>query len=75
MEFLKDSNGQFSSMRVMSFMIVFMVMVGWCGVSWKQGELAVMTPDLLGLVGLALGGKTVQKFIEKPVIKSENVEK
>jgi len=65
-DFLKDSDGQMSSMRVMSFMIVFMVMVAWCLVSWKQGQLVDLSPEQLGLIAMALGGKAIQKQIEKP---------
>jgi len=71
MEFLKDNNGQMSSMRVMSFMIVSLVMIAWCAVCWKQGELIPMPSDQLMLIGLALGGKTAQKYIEKPVTKED----
>ena len=73
MEMLKDSKGQTSSMRAMSFMVVFLVMLGWVIVSGLQHHMVEIPNSLLGLIGMALSGKTLQKWVEENADKAEKV--
>lgn len=67
MKLFQDSKGQTSSMRAMSFMVVFLIMLGWVIVSGLQHRLVEIPNSLLALVGMALSGKNIQKWIEEKV--------
>ena len=64
-ESFQDPNGQLSMMRIMSFVIVSMIMTGWCIVSITQKKLVELDPSLMGMIATAMGWKAVQKFGEK----------
>jgi uncharacterized membrane protein YcaP (DUF421 family) len=64
-EAFQDVNGQMSMTRVMSFMVVFMIMLGWCIVSGIQHRLVELDPSLIMMIATSMGWKTVQRFAEK----------
>lgn len=75
MQMLKDAKGQTSSMRAMAFMVVFLIMLGWVIVSGLQHHLVEIPNSLLGLIGMALSGKTIQKWVEENADKAGVVQK
>ncbi len=71
--FLKDDDGNASSMRVMSFATVMILMVTWAYVCISTGTLVSFGKEELGLLMIAFGAKGYQKGQEvtKPVKVSE----
>lgn len=78
LQLISDGDGAPSTMRVMSLLIVFPVMIVWTVLSIQQNQFVVMDSHLLTLVGLALGGKAVQSFAERetppvsPIVNRES---
>jgi len=62
--FLAGPSGKTSSMRVMAFGVVSMVMLTWAWVSIRKEMLQPMDPELMALVLGAMGIQTAQKKIE-----------
>jgi|GEM_PF-5842419 len=71
LSFLKGPSGKTSSMRVMAFGVVFMVMTTWSWVSVRKEALQPMDPELMALVLGAMGIQTAQKKIEGPKGKKD----
>lgn len=62
--FLAGPSGKTSSMRVMAFGVVSLVMLTWAWVSVRKEALQPMDPELMALVLGAMGIQTAQKKIE-----------
>lgn len=62
--FLAGPSGKTSSMRVMAFGVVSMVMLTWAWVSVRKEALQPMDPELMALVLGAMGIQTAQKKLE-----------
>ncbi len=63
-DFFKDGKGQSSMMRVIMFFMVACIMVPWAWISIQTGTLIAFSEGSLYVLGLALGGKSVQKLFE-----------
>jgi len=63
-EFFKEANGQYSCMRLISFILVSIVMITWMIISVKTGVLIGFDWQELFLVVTPFMGKTVSKFGE-----------
>ncbi len=63
-EFLKESNGQFSSSRLFSLMIITSAIIEWQYAVWIRP--GVWHPDYatVGLIAVVLGAKVLQKGVE-----------
>ena len=63
-QFLKEDNGNFSSMRLAFLIAVVCIMVSWSVVSITKGELIGFDWQEVGLFLGLFGLKGVQKFAE-----------
>lgn len=63
---LLSENGNVSTMRVLTILVVGTIMVNWTIITAKTGVLQNLTPDQMGLVLGALGIKAVQRKFEEP---------
>lgn len=70
LSFLTGPSGKTSSMRVMSFGVVFLVMSTWAWVSIRKEALQPMDPEHMALVLGAMGIKAAQMKMEGPKGKS-----
>lgn len=59
--FLKDGKGEASTMRVMSFSTVMILMGTWAYVCISTGQLVSFGKEELGLLMIAFGAKGYQK--------------
>lgn len=71
LSFLAGPSGKTSSMRVMSFGVVFLVMTTWAWVSIRKEALQPMDPEHMALVLGAMGIKAVQMKMEGPKGKKD----
>lgn len=62
--FLAGPSGKTSSMRVMSFGVVFLVMTTWAWVSVRKEALQPMDPEHMAIVLGAMGIKAAQMKME-----------
>jgi hypothetical protein len=65
LEFLRDGMKGFSSTRLAFLLWVVGVLVVWMADSINQGRLAAIDPSVVALIGILMGGKTLQSFSEK----------
>jgi hypothetical protein len=63
-QILSDSAGNPSSSRTAMLMVVGLVLLAWLVVSLQKHELQDIPENVLYLVGITVGAKTVQKFGE-----------
>ena len=66
LSFLRGPSGKTSSMRVMSFYVVFLVMTTWAWISIRKQELQPMSPELMGAVLVTMGIQVAHKTVEAP---------
>ena len=64
LQMFDDPDGKLSSIRVLTFMVVLIVMLVWAYISMKAGAMVMIDPGLIGVIGTLVGGKTVQSFAE-----------
>ena len=64
-EFLEDNNGGFSAMRLSLLIWILGVLVVWVRVSWHNGVLQAIPDPIVAILGILVGGKSVQRFGEK----------
>lgn len=62
--FLHDHRGDQSMMRLLNLLIVVAVVCVWTSVSMSKQALQDLPTGVVWMLGLALGGKAIQKFIE-----------
>jgi len=64
-EFLMDGKGKYSAIRLsfLCWMLGVLVMWGW--VSFQQKSLQPIPESVITLIGIAVGGKVVQRIGEK----------
>jgi hypothetical protein len=65
LEFLRDGLKGFSATRLAFLLWVVGVLVVWVADSLNQGTLAAIDPTIVALIGILMGGKTLQRFGEK----------
>ena len=65
MQFLKDSKGQTSSMRVINFLTTAVILVVWGAVCYQNKTIVDIPPTVLGLFGGSQGLKVIQKWVEE----------
>ena len=72
-EFLKESNGQFSSTRLFAFSIVASAVIEWQRAVWASVE-GIWHPDFatVGLIAGVLGVKVLQKGVENRTGSKQN---
>ena len=63
-QFFQDSDGHYSSMRLVMLLTVFVIMGGWLFVTIKTGSLPDIPMGVAGLVALVIGGKGWQNHVE-----------
>ena len=63
-DFFKNDNGQSSLMRMISFLLVICIMIPWGWISITKGVMIPFSDGSLYVLGIAFGGKSVQKLIE-----------
>ncbi len=61
---LKTSDGQCSTIRVLSFFVVFVIMTTWSIVSLVTGKIQPMGYDNALIVASVVGAKVAQKKLE-----------
>jgi len=64
-EFLKESNGQFSSTRLFAFSIIASAIIDWQRAIWMGDGIWHPEYATIGLVAGVLGVKVLQKRVEK----------
>lgn len=64
-EFLQEGLKGFSATRLAFLLWVIGVLVVWMADSFNQGQLAPIDPTIVALIGILMGGKTLQRFGEK----------
>ncbi|HEY9909784.1 MAG TPA: hypothetical protein V6D18_19505 [Thermosynechococcaceae cyanobacterium] len=74
-EFLQDPNGEFSSTRLAFLAWIFAVLIGW-GVDTARHDykMAQIPESVQVLIGVLMSGKVVQRFGEKPISDSAELE-
>ena len=65
MQFLKDSKGQTSSMRVINFLTTAVILVVWGATCYQNKTIVDIPPTVLGLFGGSQGLKVIQKWVEE----------
>ena len=63
-QMFNDPNGKTSSIRILTFMVVFIIMIVWAYISMKSETMISIDPGLIGVIGTLIGGKAVQSFAE-----------
>jgi len=63
-EIFSEDNGRLSAMRMFAGLIIFVVLVNWTMVCWRNGNLAPLDWGAVIVLLGALGGKIAQKFAE-----------
>lgn len=63
-EMFSDSNGLISSMRVNNF-IMMIFSLALSGYATYAGKITEVTPLVISILGISVGGKVFQKFAEK----------
>lgn len=64
-EFLQESDGGFSSTRLISLLAYLTVFSVWAYLSVKGGAMIDIHPTMLGILGIVAAQKVTQKFAEK----------
>lgn len=64
-ELLSDDKGHPSSIRFLSFFIIFIILLNWTYINLKTGQLSEFRWDIVGIILGTLYGKVAQKQIEK----------
>lgn len=64
LQMFNDLNGKTSSIRILTFMVVFIIMVVWAYISMKSETMISIDPGLIGVIGTLIGGKAIQSFAE-----------
>ena len=65
MEMIRDANGQVSSMRVMSLLLVTLPTLVWALTCVRNNQMLPMPQELLEMIGIGIAGKLIQKPFEK----------
>ena len=60
-QFLKEDNGNFSSMRFLVIFIVVVQMLVWAGMCFKNGQIISWDYQDMSVIGVALGAKVWSK--------------
>ena len=63
-DFFKEANGQYSCMRLISFIVIVTVLLNWTIMNFKSGQLISFDWQELMLIITPFVGKTVSKFGE-----------
>lgn len=63
-QFLKDGDGQFSSMRLVFLLWGLGALVMWVIASWHAKTLAVVPDSVIAMTGVTTTGKIIQSFSE-----------
>src|SRR5438132_37037 len=63
-EFLEDNEGGLSTIRLATLVWVAGMVVVWAWVSFIKRELADVPNGVLGVLGILITGKTIQRFAE-----------
>lgn len=66
LQFFKEGNGQFSSVRLALIVAVFVCLFVWSYLSLSTGQVQPFPVELAGFVGILGATKVVQKFTEEP---------
>ena len=64
-EFLSEANGQFSSIRLVLLTWGLGVFAVWAFLSVKGAELQHLDSSIVGIFGILIGGKAIQKQAEE----------
>jgi hypothetical protein len=64
-KFLQDNEGNNSSMRLGYILWVVGVLVAWIGACVINRSLVAIPDSIIGVLGIAFGGKVAQSFSEK----------
>ena len=64
--FKEPTSGQYSSTRIMFFIVVTVVMGVWAYLSIGRGSFLPLTEDIKWVLGAALGGKFFNDYLKKP---------
>jgi hypothetical protein len=64
MNILTENNGKYSATRTVFLLWALVVLLAWCIISYRTGQLAEIPASVATIMGLLAGGKVVQKFKE-----------
>ena len=68
LQFLKEGDGQYSSMRLVMLMWNIALLGVWIYTSIKTGAMAPIDWSALGALGIVQAGKVAQSFSEEPPV-------
>lgn len=63
-QFFQDDQGQFSSMRIMAFVVVTLVLAVWVWGNIQAGQYVSLGYSEAGIITAAVGGKAIQSRFE-----------
>jgi hypothetical protein len=64
LQFLEDTSGGFSAMRLAMLAWIAGLLVIWCFISYKEAKLQPIPESLTTIIGILVSGKVVQRFGE-----------
>jgi len=70
---IQNANGENSYTRLVGLVTCSLIMIGWVIVSGLQQRLVEIAPTLLGLIGICMGGNTLNKLAEATGVDKEKI--